>query len=71
MASIRVTGRSATSQARRDPGSEYRDWYVWSKKKPKRADRGMVFSGVQQTTWSRDKVAKAYTSIASTIFSRT
>jgi hypothetical protein len=29
--------------ARSDPGSKYRDWYVWSKKKPPRADRGMVF----------------------------
>ena len=23
-------------QARKDPGSKYRDWYVWSKKKPPR-----------------------------------
>ena len=30
------------------------------RKKPKHADQGMVFPGVQKTTWSWDKVAKAY-----------
>jgi len=47
-------------EARRDPKSKYRDWYVWSKTKPPHADEGMVFPGVQKTTWSRDTVAKAY-----------
>jgi maltose alpha-D-glucosyltransferase/alpha-amylase len=46
--------------ARSDPESPYRDWYVWSKKKPAHADTGMVFPGVQDTTWTYDKVAKAY-----------
>ena len=46
--------------ARRDPGSKYRDWYVWSKKKPPHADEGMVFPGVQKTTWTYDKEAKQY-----------
>jgi maltose alpha-D-glucosyltransferase/alpha-amylase len=46
--------------ARRDPQSKYRNWYVWSKKKPKHADQGMVFPGVQETTWTWDKLAKAY-----------
>jgi maltose alpha-D-glucosyltransferase / alpha-amylase len=46
--------------ARRDPQSHYRDWYVWSKKKPAHADQGMVFPGVQETTWTYDKEAKAY-----------
>ena len=27
-------------EARRDPQSKYRDWYVWSKKKPKNANIG-------------------------------
>lgn len=58
-------------EARGDPESKYRNWYVWSTKKPKHADQGMVFPGVQKTTWSWDKVAKAYYSIALTIFSRT
>ena len=47
-------------EARRDPDSKYRDWYVWSKKKPKNAASGVVFPGVQKTTWTRDDVAKAY-----------
>ena len=46
--------------ARRDPQSKYRDWYVWSKKKPPHANQGMVFPGVQKTTWSWDKKAKEY-----------
>jgi maltose alpha-D-glucosyltransferase / alpha-amylase len=47
-------------QARRDPNSKYRDWYVWSKKKPPRADHGMVFPGVQKSTWTYDREAKAW-----------
>jgi maltose alpha-D-glucosyltransferase/alpha-amylase len=46
--------------ARRDPASPYRDWYVWSKKKPPNADKGMVFPGVQKSTWSYDEVARAW-----------
>jgi maltose alpha-D-glucosyltransferase/alpha-amylase len=46
--------------ARRDPRSKYRDWYVWSKKKPKHAKDGVVFPGVQKSTWSRDDVAKCW-----------
>ena len=47
-------------EARRDPKSKYRDWYVWSKKRPAGADRGVVFPGVQKSTWSYDKEAKAW-----------
>jgi maltose alpha-D-glucosyltransferase/alpha-amylase len=47
-------------EARRDPDSKYRDWYVWSKKKPKNAASGVVFPGVQKTTWTRDDVAREY-----------
>jgi maltose alpha-D-glucosyltransferase/alpha-amylase len=47
-------------EARKDPKSKYRDWYVWSKKKPANAGEGMVFPGVQKTTWSYDKEARAY-----------
>ncbi len=46
--------------ARRDPKSKYRDWYVWSAKKPPHATDGVVFPGVQTTTWTRDPVAKQY-----------
>jgi maltose alpha-D-glucosyltransferase/alpha-amylase len=47
-------------EARRDRHSKYRDYYVWSDKKPKDANQGMVFPGVQKTTWTRDKLAGAY-----------
>ncbi len=47
-------------EARRNPQSKYRNWYVWSKKKPKGADSGVVFPGVQKSTWDYDTVAKAY-----------
>src|SRR5262249_16682376 len=43
-----------------DPQSKYREWYVWSKKKPKNAKSGVVFPGVQKSTWSYDDAAKAY-----------
>lgn len=46
--------------ARRDPNSPYRDWYVWSAKRPAGADKGVVFPGVQKSTWSRDEVAKCW-----------
>jgi maltose alpha-D-glucosyltransferase / alpha-amylase len=46
--------------ARRDPNSKYRNWYVWSKRKPSRANRGIVFPGVQKSTWSFDKEARAW-----------
>jgi len=47
-------------KARSDPKSKYRDWYVWSKKKPKHASDGVVFPGVQKSTWNYDKLAKAW-----------
>ena len=47
-------------EARSDPHSKHRDWYVWSKKKPQDADRGMVFPGVQKSTWTFDHEAKAW-----------
>ncbi|MDR7037313.1 maltose alpha-D-glucosyltransferase/alpha-amylase [Methylobacterium sp. BE186] len=46
--------------ARSDPDSPHRDWYVWSAEKPANADEGMVFPGVQKTTWTYDAKAKAY-----------
>jgi maltose alpha-D-glucosyltransferase/alpha-amylase len=46
--------------ARKDPNSRYRDWYVWSKKKPKDGASGVVFPGVQKSTWDYDPEARAY-----------
>src|SRR5436189_149813 len=47
-------------EARSSPNSRYRDWYVWSDKKPANAGKGMVFPGVQKSTWTRDKEAGAW-----------
>jgi maltose alpha-D-glucosyltransferase/alpha-amylase len=46
--------------ARRDPASPYRQYYVWSKKRPRNWNKGMVFPGVQTSTWTRDPVAREY-----------
>jgi maltooligosyltrehalose synthase len=43
------------NSARSDPKSPYRDWYIWSKTKPKDATSGIVCPGVQKTTWTYDK----------------
>jgi maltose alpha-D-glucosyltransferase/alpha-amylase len=47
-------------EARADKNSKYRDWYVWSKTKPESANEGMVFPGVQTSTWTRDKESREY-----------
>jgi maltose alpha-D-glucosyltransferase / alpha-amylase len=47
-------------EARRDPNSKRRDWYVWSKRRPSKSDEGLVFPGVQKSTWTHDAVAKAW-----------
>lgn len=46
--------------ARSDSTSKYHSWYVWSKEKPKDWDKGMVFPGVQNATWTFDEVAGKY-----------
>jgi maltose alpha-D-glucosyltransferase/alpha-amylase len=43
--------------ARSDSGSRFRSWYVWSDERPKDHEQGMVFPGVQRTTWSFDDTA--------------
>jgi maltose alpha-D-glucosyltransferase/alpha-amylase len=47
-------------QARKDAQSPYRNWYVWSKKRPRGHAKGMVFPGVQKTTWTYDKIAREF-----------
>ena len=47
-------------QARSDPKSRYRDWYVWAEKEPANSRDGIVFPGVQTSTWTRDPVARAW-----------
>jgi maltose alpha-D-glucosyltransferase/alpha-amylase len=43
-----------------NPQSKYRDWYVWSKTKPRDAASGVVFPGVQKSTWTYDRNARAW-----------
>jgi maltose alpha-D-glucosyltransferase/alpha-amylase len=47
-------------EARRDPDSPYRGYYVWSKTRPRNWDQGMVFPGVQKSTWTYDREAGEY-----------
>src|SRR5688572_17580712 len=46
--------------ARSDPAARHRDWYLWSKRRPKHWKQGMVFPGHQPSTWSYDKTARAW-----------
>jgi maltose alpha-D-glucosyltransferase / alpha-amylase len=46
--------------ARRDPASPYRDWYLWSRKRPREWNQGMVFPGIQKATWTFDRAARQY-----------
>ncbi|MGE3178259.1 MAG: alpha-amylase family protein [Vicinamibacterales bacterium] len=46
--------------AREDRDSMYRDYYLWSDEKPEDAHDGMVFPGVQESTWTWDERARAW-----------
>ncbi|RAJ92481.1 maltose alpha-D-glucosyltransferase/alpha-amylase [Larkinella arboricola] len=47
-------------QAIQNKNSPYRSWYVWSKERPEKWDRGMVFPGVQKDVWTFNKQAGEY-----------
>ena len=47
-------------EARRDEHSKHREWYVWSKKRPQYSKDGVVFPGVQNSTWTRDEQSKCW-----------
>jgi maltose alpha-D-glucosyltransferase/alpha-amylase len=46
--------------ARSSKEAKYRNWYVWSEKKPSDAHDGMIFPGEQEATWTYDRKARAY-----------
>lgn len=46
--------------ARKDPDSPYRGWYVWADTEPANATSGIVFPGVQKSTWTYDDEAKQW-----------
>jgi maltose alpha-D-glucosyltransferase/alpha-amylase len=43
--------------ARGNPQSPFRDWYVWADDRPRDHDKGVVFPGVQRSTWTFDDAA--------------
>jgi maltose alpha-D-glucosyltransferase/alpha-amylase len=47
-------------ESRKSRNSPFRDWYVWSDKRPDNWKEGIVFHGVQETTWTYDKQTKSY-----------
>jgi maltose alpha-D-glucosyltransferase/alpha-amylase len=46
--------------ARANPRSHFRDWYVWADERPKNHRDGIVFPGQQTTTWTWDRAAGQY-----------
>ncbi|WP_207483404.1 alpha-amylase family protein [Arenibaculum pallidiluteum] len=46
--------------ARSSPDSPFRNWYIWEAEKPENADEGVVFPGVQESTWTYDQEAGAW-----------
>jgi maltose alpha-D-glucosyltransferase/alpha-amylase len=46
--------------ARKSRDSKYRDFYIWSDKKPKDMTSGIVFPGVQEAVWTYDEAAAAW-----------
>lgn len=47
-------------EARRDPSSPYRDYYIWVQEPPPNTDHHVVFPGVETSSWQYDPVAGAY-----------
>jgi len=47
-------------EASADASSSFRDWYVWAKKRPRDWRSGLVFPGVQQTTWTYARGVRKY-----------
>ncbi len=43
-----------------DKDSKYRNFYIWSQEKPKDAQSGIVFPGVQESTWTYHEQAGAH-----------
>ena len=46
--------------ARADPRSPFRDYYIWSRTKPLNASDGVVFPGYQSRVWTYDSRARAW-----------
>jgi maltose alpha-D-glucosyltransferase/alpha-amylase len=46
--------------ARSNPDSPYRDWYVWSDEKPADTKTGIAFPDKEKSTWTYDRKAHAF-----------
>ncbi|HLG82600.1 MAG TPA: alpha-amylase family protein [Bradyrhizobium sp.] len=55
-----TSNEHAWFKSARSKDSRYRDWYVWAERRPANAGKGMVFPGVQKSTWTHDKEAGAW-----------
>jgi maltose alpha-D-glucosyltransferase / alpha-amylase len=47
-------------QSAREGDPKFRDYYIWADRRPKDASSGLVFPGVQKTTWSYDRKTRRY-----------
>jgi maltose alpha-D-glucosyltransferase / alpha-amylase len=47
-------------QARGGREAAYHDWYVWAGRRPRDWQSGMVFPGVQRTTWTFERRVREY-----------
>lgn len=47
-------------EARQARTAPHRDWYIWSRKRPPDWNKGMVFPGVQDRTWTYDRGSREY-----------
>ena len=47
-------------EARKDPNSKYRDFYIWAKEKPENEEKKLIFGDQQSGNWKYDQKAKAY-----------
>lgn len=46
--------------SRSSKDAKLRDWYIWADKRPSNWNEGMVFPGVQKSTWTKDPKTKSY-----------
>ncbi|GAA0545985.1 alpha-amylase family protein [Chitinophaga japonensis] len=44
-------------EARRDPNSKYRKYYIWAREKPENDSPDPIFKGVQDSNWAYDETA--------------
>lgn len=43
-----------------EPDSKYRDYFIWAEKRPEDAEEGVLFPGVQTTTWTYHRKVRKY-----------